>query len=62
MEGRELFLLVERGQRRGGWVGGEVQEKHPPKKNTWRESRKVETATETELKRDKGERRGFNFH
>ena len=43
-ESRELFLLVERGQR---W--GRVREKH------WRESGKVETAVGTEQKKEKGE-------
>ena len=42
-------------------MGGRIWEKHPPK-NSWRENGKVEIATGTELKREKGERRGFKFH
>ena len=57
LEGRELFLLAKRGQR---W--GRVWKKHPPSKSTWKESGKVETATGTEQKREKEERRGFKFH
>ena len=37
-------------------------EKAPLPKSRWRESGKLETATRTELKRKKGERRGFKFH
>ena len=51
-EGRELFLLMERGQRRG-WV-----RESTPHKSSWRESGKVEIAAGTELEREKGERRG----
>ena len=46
-EGRELFLLAERGPR---WVRGRIWEKQPLQSN-WRESRKVEAASGTELKR-----------
>ena len=56
---RELFSCVEK--RREGGTGGEIREKHPPK-SSWRESGKEETAAGTELKREKGERRGFKFH
>ena len=56
VEGREPLLYAERRQR---WGWG--RKKQPPK-SSWRESGKVETATGTELKRDKGERRGFKFH
>ena len=42
-------------------MGGNVGEA-PPHKRGWRESGKVETAAGTELKREKGERRGFKFH
>ena len=55
--GREQFLHAERGW---GW-GGEHGETPPPK-SSWIESRKVEIATGTEQKREKGERRGFKFH
>ena len=55
-EGWELFCLWrEDGDR------GESMKKHPPK-SRWRESGKVGTATGTELKGEKGERRGFKFH
>ena len=57
-EGRELILCAERG-RRWGWGG---YRKSTPPKSSWSESGKVETAAGTELKREKGERRGFNFH
>ena len=50
MEGREPPFHAERGQR------GRIREKHFPK-SRWTESGKVETATGTELKREKGERR-----
>ena len=56
-ESRKLFLLVER-----GWRWGRVQEKHPLPKCSWTESGKVETAAATELKEEKGKRRGFKFH
>ena len=36
--------------------------KAPLPKSSWRESGKLETATGTKLKREKGERRGFKFH
>ena len=42
-------------------VGGRIW-KGTPLKSSWRESGKVETATGAELKREKGERRGFKFH
>ena len=51
-------MWAERGWR---WGGGETQEMHPPR-SSWRENEKVETLTETELKREKGEKRGFKFH
>ena len=35
--------------------GGRIREKHPIPKSSWRESGKLETATETKLKREKGE-------
>ena len=35
--------------------------KAPLSKNSWKESGKLETATGTKLKREKGERRGFKF-
>ena len=51
-EGREPLYM-----RREDRDGGEgIQAKHPPK-SRWRESGKVETATGTKLKREKGERR-----
>ena len=56
-EGRELLLQAERGRRWRGNMG-----KAPLPKSSWRQSGKVETATGTELKREKGERRGFTFH
>ena len=43
-------------------VVGENTGKAPLPKSSWRESGKLETATGTELKREKGERRGFKFH
>ena len=49
-EGRELFLFAERGRNRG-----RVWEKHSPN-SSCRESGKLEAATGTELKREKGER------
>ena len=57
VEGRELICLwrEDRGEER-------VWEKNPHPESSWRESGKVETATGTELKREKGERRGFKFH
>ena len=36
--------------------------KAPLPKSSWRESGKLETATGTKLKREKGEKRGFKFH
>ena len=45
----------------GDWVG-ESTGKAPLPKSSWRESGKLETATGTKLKREKGERRGFKFH
>ena len=56
MTGSYFFMQREDGDGVGG-----VQEKHPPK-SSWEESGKVETATGTELKREKGERRGFKVH
>ena len=53
---REVFLWREDRD------GGRVWEKHHPTQSSWRESGKVETATGTELKREKRERRGFKFH
>ena len=42
----------------GDWgAGGENTGKAPLPKSSWRESRKLETAAGTELKREKGERR-----
>ena len=52
-------MRVERGQKRGKQVEY-GKSTHP--KSSWRESGKVETATGNELKREKGERRGFKFH
>ena len=54
--GREPLLRVERGQR---WGGGREENtgKAPLPKSIWRESGKLEAATGTKLKRDKGERR-----
>ena len=52
--GREVFLRAERGQRLGA---GENTGKAPLPKSNWRESGKLETATGTKLKREKGERR-----
>ena len=50
VEGWELFLLVDRGRR----CGGEYGKSTPTPKSSWRESGKVERATGTELKREKG--------
>ena len=58
-KGRERLLRAERGWRLGR--GGEYG-KAPLPKNSWRESRKLETAAGTKLKREKGQRRGFKFH
>ena len=41
---------------------GENTGKTPLPKSSWRESGKLETGSGTELKREKGERRGFKFH
>ena len=46
----------------GEWRVGEHTGKAPLPKSSWRESEKLETATGTKLKREKGERRGFKFH
>ena len=54
-EGRELFFLWK--EDRDRW---REWEKHSPQKQL--ESGKVEAATGTELKREKGEERGFKFH
>ena len=54
MKGREPFLRAERKWRLG--KGGEYGKSTLPK-SSWRESRKLETATGTKLKREKGERR-----
>ena len=53
-KGREPLLRVERGKRLGR---GEHMGKAPLLKSSWRESRKLETAAESKLKREKGERR-----
>ena len=47
-------MRAERGQRLGR---GENTGKAPLPKSSWRESGKLETATGTKLKREKGERR-----
>ena len=39
------------------WGGGENKGKAPLPKSSWRESGKLETATGTKVKREKGERR-----
>ena len=49
------------GREDGDVRGGEYRKSTPPKSN-WIESGKLETATGTELTREKGERRGFKFH
>ena len=56
-EGRQQLLHADRGWRWGGEYG-----KSNPTERSWRESGKVETAMGTELKMEKGERRGFKFH
>ena len=56
-EVREVLLWAKRGQR-----GGKNTGKAPLPKSSWRVSGKLETAAGTELKREKGERRGFKFH
>ena len=53
-EDREPLLPVERRQR---WGCGENTGKAPLLKISWRKSGKLETATGTELKREKEERR-----
>ena len=58
--GRELFWLVERGLRLG--VGEGYRKKHPSPKAAGEKVEKVETASGTELKREKGERRGLKLH
>ena len=51
MEGKELFVLVER-----GWGGaGKGRGRKSTPKSSWRENGKVVTATGTEQKREKGE-------
>ena len=60
---REPLFQAERGQRLGRWgVGGREENtgKAPFSKSSWRESGKLEAATGTKLKREKGERRGLN--
>ena len=57
LEGREVFLKAERGCRQRENMG-----KAPLPKSSWRETGKLETATGTKLKREKGERRGFTFN
>ena len=58
MEGRELLVRVgEDGDGTGVNMG-----KAPLPKSSWLESRKLETATGMEIKREKRERRGFSFH
>ena len=57
-EGRKLLLRVVRGHRWECVYTG----KAPLPKNRWRESGKLETGTGTELRREKGEKRGFKFH
>ena len=56
-EGREPLLHVERME-----TGGENTGKAPLPKSRGRESGQLETATGTEVKREKGEGRGFKFH
>ena len=46
----------------GDWGWGEHTGKAPLPKSSWRESGKLETATGTELKKEKRERKGFEFH
>ena len=43
----------------GDWGGKEHMGKAPLPKSSWRKSGKLETATGTKLKREKGERRGL---
>ena len=61
----------EAGGRQGAAFAGREKEtrwgmentgKAPLPKSSWRESGKLETAAETKLKREKGERRGLKFH
>ena len=47
---------------REGRDGEENTGKAPLPKSSWKESAKLETATGTKLKMEKGERRGFKFH
>ena len=42
--------------------GGENMAKATLPESSWRESGKLEIATGTKLKREKGERRGLKFH
>ena len=44
------------------WGGRQNTGKAALPKSSWRESGKLETATGTKLKREKGERRGFKLH
>ena len=53
-------LSLKREDVDGGW-GWRIWEKHPPQ-SSWKESGKVETAAGTEIKKEKGEKRGFKFH
>ena len=46
----------------GDWGVGEKTGKAPLPKSSWRERGKLETATGTKLKRDKGEQRVGKFH
>ena len=57
--GKEVILRAERRRRLG--VGGEYGKSTPPQKQL-EESGKLDTAAGTKLKREKGERRGFNLN
>ena len=58
-KGREPLLWAERGWR---LRGGRIRENHPSPKAAGEKGEKLETATGSKLKREKGERRGFKFH
>ena len=53
--GTKLLLQGERAQRLGAGEGKNT-EKAPLPKSSWKESAKLETATGTKLKREKGQR------
>ena len=60
--GQEAAFAGRERTETGRGRGAENTEKAPLPKSSWRESGKLETATGSKLKREKGERRRFKFH